>query len=190
METMFRNSDGSLVPCSVSAMIVRGANGESKTVATLRDISGRKQAERERVEAETRFRSLVEQWFTGIFVIQDQKLAYCNPRFIQILGYAAEGELVGRDLLSVVAGKGLAAAAGILRRLIEDEPGPVSHAFTAVRKDGSSIEVELQGTRAAYRGRPAIIGMIQEISPGKSAPGSRLKEIFLKSIVPSRKAKR
>jgi PAS domain S-box-containing protein len=171
METVFRNSDGSLVPCSVSAMIVRGADGESKTVATLRDISGRKQAERERVEAETRFRSLVEQWFTGIFVIQDQRLAYCNPCFIQILGYAAEAELVGKDLLSIAVEKDVAAAADTLRRLIEDEAGPVSHAFAAVRKDGLIIELELQAIRASYRGRPAIIGMIREMSGEKRAAG-------------------
>ncbi len=169
VESMFRNSDGSLVPCSVSATIVRGADGELKTVATLRDITGRKQAERELVETETRFRSLVEQWFTGIFVIQDQRLAYCNPRFIQILGYASEAELIDKDLLSIPAEKVVAAAADTLRRLFEEEPDPASHAFAAVRKDGSIIELELQGIRATYRGRPAIFGMIQEISEKKRA---------------------
>jgi PAS domain S-box-containing protein len=169
MPSMFRNRDGSVIPCSVSATIVRGADGELKTVATLRDITGRKQTERELVETEARFRSLVEQWFTGIFVIQDQKLAYCNPRFIQILGYASEAEVTGKDLLSLPVDKDVAAVAGALRRLLEEEPGPVSRVFAAARKDGSSIELELQGSRATYGGRPAIFGMIQEISGNKRA---------------------
>ena len=164
VDSMFRNRDGSLVPCSVSATVVRGADGELRTVATLRDISRRKEAERHLVENEARFRSLVEQWFTGIFIIQDQKLAYCNPRFVQILGYAAQVELTGKDLLSIAAEKDVAAAADALRRLFEEEAGPVSHAFAAVRKDGSVIELELQGIRASYCGRPAIVGMIREIS--------------------------
>jgi len=164
VDSMFRNRDGSLVPCSVSATVVRGADGELRTVATLRDITGRKQAERELIEAETRFRSLVEQWFTGIFVIQDQGLAYCNPRFVQILGYAAQAELTGKDLLSIAAENDVAATADALRRLFEEEAGPISHAFAAVRKDGSIIELELQGIRASYHDRPAIIGMIREIS--------------------------
>ncbi|MBE0627107.1 MAG: response regulator [Burkholderiales bacterium] len=38
----FRNRDGSLVPCSVSATIVRGPDNEASILATWRDISGRK----------------------------------------------------------------------------------------------------------------------------------------------------
>ena len=164
VETMLKNRDGSLVPCSVSATMARGADGELKTVATLRDISGRKEAERDLIEAETRYRSLVEQWFTGMFVIQDQKLAYCNPRFVQILGYAAEAELTGTDLSSIAVERDAAATADALRRLSEQTAGSISHAFAAVRKDRTIVALELQGIWATYRGRPAIIGMIREIS--------------------------
>lgn len=41
-DASFRNRDGSLVPCSVSATIVRGTDNEARIVATWRDISGRK----------------------------------------------------------------------------------------------------------------------------------------------------
>ena len=168
VESVFKNRDGSLVPCSVSATVVRGADGELKTVATLRDISRRKQVERAMVEAETRFRSLVEQWFTGIFVIQEQRLAYCNPRFVRILGYDSDAELIGKDPLSIAAEPDVAAAADALRRMFEAKAGPVSRTFAGVRKDGANIALEWQGMRATYRGRPAIIGMIGEI-PAHSA---------------------
>ena len=164
VESVFRNRDGSLVPCSVSATIVRGADGELRTVAALRDITRRKQAERELIEGEARWRSLVEQWFTGMVVIQDQKLAYCNPRFVQILGYAAEAELTGKNPLSIVVEQDVAAVADALRRMLEAGAGPLSHAFSAARKDGSVVELELQGMRADYAGRPAILGMVREIS--------------------------
>jgi diguanylate cyclase (GGDEF)-like protein/PAS domain S-box-containing protein len=45
MESMFRNRDGSLIPCSISATIVRAADGKLKSVATLRDITERKRIE-------------------------------------------------------------------------------------------------------------------------------------------------
>ncbi len=76
VKSMFKNRDGSLVPCSVSAAIVRGVDGESRTVATWREIAG--------------------------------------------------------------------------------------------RKDGTSVDLELQGIRATYLGRPAILGMMQEISGKRS----------------------
>ena len=81
-----------------------------------------------------------------------------------MLGYAAEAELTGKDPLVIVAEKDVAATADALRRLLEKKTGPVTHAFAAARKDGAIIELVLQGVRAAYRGRPAILGMIQEIS--------------------------
>ena len=164
VESVFRNRDGSLVPCSVSATIVRGTDGELRTVATLRDISARKQAEGELAEAEIRARSLVEQWFEGIFVVQDEKLSYCNPRMVELLGYASAAELVGKELLSVLTEKDLAATAESSRRLFDLESGPVCHVFAALRKDGSSIDVEVKIMRATYVDRPAIIGMMQDIS--------------------------
>jgi len=162
VESIFRNRDGGLIPCSVSATIARGAGGESRIVASLRDITERKKVECALVDAEARFRSLVEQWFAGIFVVQDQRLTYCNLRFARILGYAAEAELTGRDLLSIAVEKDAAGAADALRRMFEENAGPVRHAFAAMRKDGSIVALELQGIRATCLSRPAIIGMIQE----------------------------
>ena len=161
VDSVFRNRDGSLIPCSVSATIERGADGELRTVATLRDITGRKCAERELIEAETRFRSLVEQWFTGIVVIQDQRLSYCNPRLVRLLGYASADESTAKDPIAISIEKDLAAAADAL--LCAGHTGPATQAFTAVRKDGSTVELELQGIQATYRGRPAILAMIQEV---------------------------
>jgi len=164
VESVFRNRDGSLVPCSISATIMRGADGELRTVATLRDISARKQAEGKLAEAEMHARSLVEQWFEGIFVVQDEKLAYCNPRLIELLGYASEAELIGKELLSVLTEKDTAATAEAPRHLFEVEAGPICRVFAAVRKDGSTVDVEVKAMRATYLGQPAIIGMMQDIS--------------------------
>ena len=42
IDATFRNRDGSLIPCSVSATVVRGGNDPPRIVATWRDISRRK----------------------------------------------------------------------------------------------------------------------------------------------------
>ena len=44
-----------------------------------------------------------------------------------------------------------------------------NYTFAALKKDGSSVEVGVHGTRATYRGRPAIIGLLQDISEKKRA---------------------
>ena len=164
VKSVFRNRDGSLVPCSVSATIVRGDDGEMKTAATWRDITGRGEADRESVDDDTRFRSLFEQWFTGMVVIQNHGLAYCNPRAAEILGYASAAELIGKDPVSISTVRDVVSAAEALGRMLEKEAGPVSCAFATARQDGSIIELDLQGISGAYVGQSAILGIIHNIA--------------------------
>jgi len=132
-----------------------------------------REAARERAEidlraAEEQFRGLVEQSIAGIYLIQDGTFAYVNPRFAEIFCYASADELIGRESLSLVAEKdrGVVLAA---RRRVEGKVQSMSYGFTAVRKDGAEIEVGVHSTRATHKGRPAVIGLAQDISEKKSA---------------------
>jgi PAS domain-containing protein len=58
-------------------------------------IDDRKKAEAELRESEEKFRSLVEQSLVGVYIIQDNKLAYVNPGFEKIFGYSRE-QLIGK----------------------------------------------------------------------------------------------
>jgi len=118
--------------------------------------------------AEEQFRGLVEQSIAGIYIIQDDKLAYVNPRFAEILGYASPDELIGRESLSLVAE---ADRIVILeqRRRIEEGAQSASYGFTALRQDGSTTEVGVHSARATHNGRPAVIGLMQDIAEKKRA---------------------
>ena len=72
--------------------------------------------------------------------------------------------MIGKDLLSLVCEEDAAATAESLGRAFEQETQTISHGLSALRQDGSLIELELQGMRGTYLGRPAFIGMVQEIS--------------------------
>ena len=118
--------------------------------------------------AEEQFRGLVEQSIAGIYLIQDDRFAYVNPRFAEIFGYASADELIGRESLSLVIEKERGAVLD-LRRQVETEVQSLSYTFTAVRKDGAEIEVGVHSARATHNGRPAVIGMAQDISEKKRA---------------------
>ena len=36
------------------------------------------------------FRSLVEESLTGVYLIQGERMVYCNPRLAEIFGYSRE----------------------------------------------------------------------------------------------------
>lgn len=160
------HKDGHVFPLEVSASLIV-ANGETLIQGFHRDITARKQAEQELRAAEEQFRGLVEQSIAGIYIIQNGKFAYVNPRFAEIRGFASADELIGRDPLPLLAEKDRATIAENQRRLLAGEVRSISYDFTALRKDGSAVEVGVSSTRATYHGRPAIIGMMQDISEKK-----------------------
>ncbi len=133
-----------------------------------------REAERVRAEknlraAEEQFRGLVEQSIAGIYMVQDGRLVYANPRCVEILGYERSAELVGCEAISFVAEKDRTMVAEKMRQRIAGEAASAAYTFSAVRKDGSTIDVGVHGSRATHEGRPAIIGMIQDISEKQRA---------------------
>ena len=168
-ESTFRNRDGSPIALSISAKIQPDASGRPKSiVGTMHDITGRKRTQEALRTAEVQFRGLVEHSIATIYVIQDGKFAYVNPLFVDIR-YASADELIGRGPLSIAAEKDRSMVAENIRRRIEGEVQSASYNFTALRKDGSTIELGVHGARATYRSGPAIIGLMQDISEKKRA---------------------
>ena len=131
--------------------------------------SRRRLAEDRLRAAEEQFRGLVEQAIAGIFIIQDGKLVYVNPRCAEIVDQGTTDELIGTDPLSWVADADRSKIAENLRRLLDGEAQSAALEFGAVRRDGVVIEVGANAARAAHEGRPAIIGMLQDISEKKRA---------------------
>ena len=163
-----RKKDGTLIDVEISSHAIEFGWRRARVVLAL-DITERKQAEQALRAAEEQFRGLVEQSIAGSYIIQDGKLAYVNPRFAQILGYDSAEELIGRDGLEVVAEKDRAFAMENRRRVIEGEVRSTSYTFTALKKDGATVEVGAHSTRATHRGRPAMIGLLQDISEKQRA---------------------
>jgi PAS domain S-box-containing protein len=128
-----------------------------------------KEVEEAQREAAEQLHSFVEQSIAGIYIMQDGKFAYVNPRFAEILGYGSADELIGRDTMNLDAEKDSAIVAENIRRRLEGEVQSGSYSFTHLRKDGTTVEVGVHGTRSSYRGRPAIMGLMQDITERKLA---------------------
>ncbi len=136
---------------------------------TVQDITERKEIEFALRAAEEKFRGLVEQSIAGIYLIQDGKFVYVNPRYVEIFGYDSADELIGREALSLVAESDRAMSAEKIRQRMDGETVAVYYTFKGLRKDGAVIDMGVHGTRATHAGRTAIIGMVQDISEKKRA---------------------
>jgi PAS domain S-box-containing protein len=120
-------------------------------------------------ESEQRFRTLVEQSIAGAFIIQDDRFVYVNPRLAQILGYATGDQLIGLTPRDIVAARDQAMTDARMREFGNSDAHSLALSFTALRGDGSTVEVGVSISKALYRQRLAMIGLMQDISDKKVA---------------------
>ena len=163
-------------------------DGIAAVQVALRDVTEHKVAEQHLVDSEQRFRSLVEQAVAGAYIIQDGKFVYGNPRVAEITGMGSVEELVGSDPLQLIAEADRNRVAQNMRRVLAGETQNVAMDFAALRRDGVTIRIGGNASRAMHQGRPAIIGLLQDISEKRRAEeeikrySDQLKAAFMSTV--------
>ncbi|MDM5140571.1 PAS domain S-box protein [Aeromonas bestiarum] len=129
-----------------------------------RDITDFKRAEAGLKEREGLFRALVEQSLAGIYILQQGQLCYINPGFARLFGYGSTNSLLKVGTLHALASpKDSDRVAEQLLRC-EQEDTEIHTRFTALHHDHQNIEVELYGRRVDYRGQPAVLGLLLDVT--------------------------
>lgn len=132
-----------------------------------RDITEHKRMEDELRAAAEQFRGLVEQSIAGIYIIHDDRLTYCNERFAEIFGYQSAKDLIGRSLFVIVDEQDANLVHEKIDLLTSNKEKTNNYSFNGIRKDGSKIVAGVHGSLATYLGRPAVIGLLQDVSEKK-----------------------
>ena len=120
----------------------------------------------ELIKSEQKYRQLVENSLQGIVILQDMEIAYANPAFAHITGYTVEeilafspmevGNLVHPDDWKLVWGN--------FRKRFAGQSAPASYHFKAISKDGSTKVLELYAQMIEFDQRPAIQGIVLDIT--------------------------
>jgi PAS domain S-box-containing protein len=115
-------------------------------------------------ESERHFRAIIEQTLVGIFVRNQHRFLYTNPRFCEIVGRKAE-ELKDKALSDIVRQD------AILYDLINEkwltlqkDQGPISYTIPIIKPDGSRIILGLHATLITWDGQPASLTLVQNIT--------------------------
>ncbi len=136
-------------------------------------------------ESEGRFRALVEQSLAGIYIIQDGRFRYVNPGFAAIFGYASPEQLIDKVPVSeLVSPEDRARVAENVRRRLEGELDNLHYAFVGVRRNGTPIDAEVHGRAFEYQGRPAVIGLVLDVTErNKAEAAARINEMRYRALV-------
>lgn len=181
-EKRYLRKDGRPVWVSINATLIHDEAGRPvRTLAVIQDITERKRADAARLSAEAKFRRLVEQSLTGIYVIQDDRLVYANPKMEEILGYTAQ-ELAARPLLDFIAEDDRPTVQQNIRRRLDGSVDDVHYSLRMRRKDGATVHVEAHGGRAEYNGRAAILGALLDVSDRKNLEDKLLQSQKMEAV--------
>jgi two-component system response regulator HydG len=110
--------------------------------------------------------TLFENSFVGLYVIQKGRFSYVNPGLWNILGYESPEELMGKSFWEVIHPDDR----GLVKLSMEREQAPRRPDWPMVRvlkKDGTILWVRIGGSSTVYRGEPAIVGHLIDLTPFK-----------------------
>lgn len=127
------------------------------------------QAEQERVlrESESRFRTLNEKALVGVYITQGGLFRYVNPAMAEMFGYEAH-ELVDRlGPLDLTMPEDRETVMNYIWDRLTGRSDAAHYILQGRRKDGTRIECEVLGRVMEYGGRPALIGMLIDITERK-----------------------
>jgi len=122
-------------------------------------------------ESEKKYRRLVDNSLTGIYITQNQIIRFCNRKFAEIFGFDRPEELIGMSVRNLVSPESWKTVDRQVRLRETGRKRIARYEFRAVRKDGSAFEAEVLGTRISYEGEPAIQGAIIDITRQKQEEG-------------------
>jgi len=152
-EWRIRRKDGSTFSAEVSAKLLP----DGRYQGIWRDVTERREREDALQLSEQRFRALTAASFEGISITERGAVVDVNDQMARMLGYE-RSELLGKEVAQMVAPESREAVAIAMRSGRET---PYRH--LALRKDGSTIEVEAQAKMAEWSGRPVRVTAIRDV---------------------------
>lgn len=154
-----------------------------EVVGTTLEITERKQMEQQLLEAEELYRSLVEDTLVGVYIayVEHPGFVYVNPRLAEIYGYTQE-EMVKMTAADLVIPEERSVIHTHQQRRLVGDQSSIRHQFRGLCKNQTVIDVEVLQKTTVYKGKPAVIGILQDVTERKQAEELIRKSEFLSVI--------
>lgn len=151
--------------------LIRSVTGEPiEVVGSLTDIRQQKQAEQTLQEREERLRTLFNNAFDAIFVVDENgHIETANPAAVHMFGYTIE-QLTGSSVEMLMPHLAPERHSTYIRNYIETKSGKsrmANRELSAKRQDGSEFPVEVAITRMDLKGGARVVGTIRDITERK-----------------------
>ncbi|WP_312115793.1 PAS domain S-box protein [Brevibacillus reuszeri] len=141
-----------------------------EVVGSSIEITKRKQIEQQLQETEALYRSLVEDTLVGVYIayVEHPGFVYVNPRLAEIFGYSQD-ELVEMTAADLVIPEERSIIRANQERRLQGDRSSIRYQFRGLRKNQSMVDVEVLQKTSVYKGKAAVIGILQDVTERKQA---------------------
>jgi PAS domain S-box-containing protein len=165
----FRKKNGTGMNCLLTSTLRVSSDGDILGYqGIIRDITEQKLAEEALRESEKKYSTLVENSLTGIYIDQDEKIVFANNRFAEIYRYP-KGQLIDIETWRLVHPEDRSLTKHMRARRLSGEDAQSEYEARGLTRDGETIWITRRNARIEYKGRPAILGNIVDITEQKQA---------------------
>ncbi len=139
------------------------------------DVTGKNRAEQALRESEERFRALAECSLVGIYILQDGKFTYANPKLAELLDLSVEEVLAIESPLEYICVDDQPKVREFIRQRLVGETEFVHYEFRIVVPEKLDKYVEVFGSSMTFQGKPAVIGTMLDVTERKRADAALLE---------------
>ena len=160
------NMEGTRIPVETNVSLIE-YDGKPASLAISRDITEQKQLEEELRKSEESYRTLLEEGMDAVAITMEQEFAYVNKTFVKMLGYTDPSELIGRRSSELVDPRDHERQKEITERRKRGEKQRFIYELRILKKDGSSIWLEVSSIGTEFEGKRASISNSRDITERK-----------------------
>ena len=130
------------------------------------EITERKRSEELLRESEEKYSTLVEQAMDGVVVIQEEVYKFANQAMAEMTGYAIK-KLVGKSIAHIIAPEYRERVVHICGSFLRGEKIATFFEWKILDKNGVIKDCEVTCRVIKYNGKPAVIGIIRDVTQRK-----------------------
>jgi PAS domain S-box-containing protein len=176
-EFQMRRKDGTLFWVYLTGHAVNPGDPSHGTLWVLMDITKRRQLEEDLNKSEERYRQVVNHVTECIFVVQDARIAFGNPRLWELTGLAPE-QLTAQPFIIAIHPDDRQFVLDHHMRRLHGEQVEQYYQFRVVNaRTGNIIWVQLAAVQIEWEGRPATLSFMTDVTERKRLEDSLRENI-------------
>ncbi len=158
-----RAKDGTVFPVELTSGKL-SLGGREVAYAVMRDITTRRNAERQLARSEASFRTLIETMPDGVIVHRLGTIVYMNPSARRMLGYELDEDISGMMALDIVhPDERPKVIDRVMQVMARGGPAPITEE-RLIRKDGATVVAEVAAHSTVFDGEQSVLAIARDAS--------------------------